>query len=131
MEFDEAVKAALKRETSTMLEKRTALAVENHKNEILMRSARTEAENRTSLANADAKNIAEVAKSLGNNTSDAARYIILMRFLHELSRLEPSSAKASLHRPYLEILREFVKDIGSVAVPKITAPPQINTKSAN
>ena len=99
-----------------MLEKRAALAIEDHKNEILVRAAKTEAQNRTNLANADAKNINQVAKALNNNTSEAARYIILMRFLHELSRLDPNIAKGNIHRPYLEILREFIKDIEPVSL---------------
>tara|TARA_Y100001934_G_scaffold215595_1_gene255493 strand:+ start:327 stop:1280 length:954 start_codon:yes stop_codon:yes gene_type:complete len=114
MTFEPEVEAALKKETTTMLEKRASLAIEDHKNEILVRAAQTEATNRTNLANADAKNINQVAKALENNTSEAARYIILMRFLHELSRLDPNSVKENIHRPYLEILREFIKDIETV-----------------
>ena len=114
--FDREVDEALKKETTTMLEKRAALAIEDHKNEVLVRAAKTEAQNRTSLADADAKNITQVAKALSNNTSEAARYIILMRFLHELSRLDPNMAKGNIHRPYLEILREFIKDIQPVTL---------------
>ena len=121
--FPQEVENALKREMEIMLQKRAVLAEENHKNEIMVRAAETEAENRTRLATADARNIQRVGIALDGNRSEAARYILLMRFLHEMSRLDNSAAKDNVHKPYLELLRELMTDIEPVVIkqdPKTT-----------
>ena len=135
--FPQEVENALKKEMEIMLQKRAVLAEENHKNEIMVRAAETEAENRTRLATADARNIQRVGIALDGNRSEAARYILLMRFLHEMSRLDSSAANDNVHKPYLELLRELMTDIEPVVIkedPKTTTtttptpppPPQPN-----
>ena len=116
IKFSTEVEEALQNETQMMLDKRAEMARENHKNQTLVRSTETESQTRTHLAQIDARNIQRVGLTLGGNKVEAARYIILMRFLHELSRLDSEALKENIHKPYLELLREFMTDIDTITL---------------
>ena len=128
IEFAPEIEDALAEEANIKLKGRATLAKAKIDNTIAEDAVASEATNRKTLAEADAESIAAVIPQL-QDPKEAARFIVLMRYAYELSRLGPGVIQEVSFSKLLDTIRELLSPLDAVVVEEVKTSKSARPRS--